>query len=420
MLSQIKILDLPYASFSRIYSSTYIDGNMRSQILYSYRTRHSLNHNQGRNLMSEPIIRACIDRSLPDELMLESMRRAVEENPANAASFQTRGLLPGVMPDIPRVFLAALTGKLWQPGRALRVRFLDGDPLVQERVMPFAHQWSEHAAINFEFTDDPQAEIRISFAQTGSWSYLGTDALVIPASQPTMNFGWLTRATANDEYSRVVIHEFGHALGFIHEHQNPGGTIPWNKEAVYAFYQGPPNFWTRQQVNINLFTRYEADITQFSDFDPHSIMLYPIPNQFTIGDFEVGWNHALSDTDKRFVGILYPRTQPSEPTLALDAPATAGALGERGQIDTYIFNLEAQERVRIETEGGTDVVVALFGPNDATHFIAEDDDSGQGLNARIITRLTPGLYTLRVRHFSRRRTGEYHIGVYRHPDDETG
>jgi hypothetical protein len=367
--------------------------------------------------MADSTIRTCIDRILPDELMLESMRCAVEENPANAASFQSRGFLPGVMPDVPRVFLAALTGKLWQPGRTLRVRFLDGDPLVQERIPPFAQQWSDFANIQFEFTDDPQAEIRISFAQSGSWSYLGTDALVIPQSQPTMNYGWLTRATADDEYARVVIHEFGHALGCIHEHQNPAGEIPWNKEAVYTFYQGPPNYWTRQQVDINLFTRYAADITQFSEFDPNSIMLYPIPNQFTVGDFEVGWNHALSDTDKHFAGILYPQERRTETEIEVDAPSIEGKIGEHGEIDTYTFTLDEKEWVRIETEGKTDVVVALFGPDDPTHFVSEDDDSGEGLNARIVAKLAPGSYTVRVRHFSKRRTGEYRIGVYRHPNE---
>lgn len=362
---------------------------------------------------TEPKIRTCIDRAVPDEFIFEAMRRAVEENPTNAASFQARGFLPGVMPDVPRVFLAALTGKLWQPGRKLRVRFLDGDPLVQERIPPFAQQWSEHANIQFEFTDDPQAEIRISFAQNGSWSYLGTDALVIPASQPTMNYGWLTRASSDDEFARVVVHEFGHALGSIHEHQNPAADIPWNKEAVYTYYQGPPNYWTREQVDINLFTRYAADITQFSDFDPESIMLYPIPNQFTHGDFEVGWNHQLSDIDKHYAGIVYPQEVRADAQIEVDGPPVAGEIGEHGEIDTFNFNLAERETVRVETEGTTDVVVALFGPDDSTHFVAEDDDSGPGLNARIVTRLAPGRYAIRVRHYNKVRTGTYQIGVYR-------
>ncbi|MEZ4614045.1 MAG: hypothetical protein R2867_00825 [Caldilineaceae bacterium] len=117
--------------------------------------------------------------------------------------------LPGAFIDSP-VALAALTGKLWSPGRTLRVRFLDGEAAIWQRVEPFAHQWSDYANIKFAFGNDPDAEIRISFLQPGSWSYIGTDALSIPKDQPTMNFGWLKQATPNDEYSCVVTHEFGH------------------------------------------------------------------------------------------------------------------------------------------------------------------------------------------------------------------
>ena len=49
-----------------------------------------------------------------------------------------------------------------------------------------------------------------------------------------MNYGWLTPDSDDDELRRVVLHEFGHALGLIHEHQNPEGGIEWNEPAVKA------------------------------------------------------------------------------------------------------------------------------------------------------------------------------------------
>ena len=121
-----------------------------------------------------------------------------------------------------------------------------------------------------------------------------------------MNFGWLSPATPNDEVRQVVLHEFGHALGLIHEHQNPAAAIPWNRAAVYEYYSGPPNHWTPEQVEVNLFRTYEASLTQHSAFDPQSIMLYPIPEEFTEGGFSVGWNATLSAVDRAYVAAWYP------------------------------------------------------------------------------------------------------------------
>ena len=358
------------------------------------------------------VIKACIDRPLPTNLIFQASRAAIAENADNAPSLPRGARLPGAGIDSP-LALAALTGKLWKPGRTLRVHFLDGDPAIQKRIEPFAQEWTKYANVKLIFGNDPNAEIRISFRHSGSWSYLGTDALTIPKTQPTMNYGWLTPATTNDEYSRVVIHEFGHALGCIHEHQNPATDIPWDRAAVYDYYGGPPNNWSKEQVDTNLFTRYGADITQFSAFDRESIMLYPIPNELTVGDFEVGWNRALSTTDKSFIGTLYPGIVKPENELTIDAPAINAEIGAFGEVDKYSFVVTTAGNYRMETEGDLDLVMSLFGPNNETRFLDQDDDSGRRLNARITRTLQPGLYHLKVRHHSERRKGVYKVGVYR-------
>jgi len=363
--------------------------------------------------MARTPVRTCIDRMLPIELLLDSMGRSLRENPHNAAALNIHTPLPGVVPVHPQPALAALTGKLWQPGRTLRIAFLDGDPALQERIAEFAAVWTRHANLHFDFTRDPDAEIRISFVKPGSWSYVGVDALSVPINQPTMNFGWLTLSTDDAELERVVTHEFGHALGCIHEHQSPVAGIPWNKPAVYEYYAGPPNYWTKKQVDINIFERYSAEITQYSQFDPESIMLYPIPNEFTVGDFEVGWNRTLSATDKQYIAALYPAEEKSAVPIAVDAEPIPASIGRYGEVDAFFFIVTRPETYQIETEGRTDVVASLFGPDDETRPIAQDDNSGHRKNARIVVTLTPGAYTVRVRHFSASGLGDYAISVRR-------
>ncbi|MCB9159961.1 MAG: peptidase [Caldilineaceae bacterium] len=303
---------------------------------------------------------------------------------------------------------ALVIAKKWPDSAMLSVTFMDGDPVTQARVQQVAHQWSRFCNIRFKFVSGPDADIRISFKQPGSWSYIGTDAQWIAKDQPTMNFGWLTPTSPPEEYNRVVLHEFGHALGLIHEHQNPAGGIPWNKDAVYEYYSGPPNNWTTEQVDVNLFDTYDRNMVKFSGFDAESIMLYPIPNEFTIGDFEVGWNTGLSTTDVRWIGQVYPKPNTE---LLVDGPSIAAAIGAPDEIDQYTFLVFSRGRYRIETTGSTDLVMSLYGPEDDTKFIAGDDDSGERLNPRLVLSLDPGKYTVRVQHFSKRRTGEYEIAV---------
>jgi hypothetical protein len=356
-------------------------------------------------------IKVCIDRILPEDMVEEAAAKAIDLNPTNrpAISFSP-GL--GVAP-LGGFELAALTAKKWDNGRVLHVRFLDGDPLVQEKLQPLAHQWSDFCNIKFVFDNHPDAEIRISFLSKGSWSYLGTDALSIPKHEPTMNFGWLKPHTADDEYSRVVVHEFGHALGCIHEHQNPVTNIPWDKEVVYEYYAGPPNFWDRAKTDHNLFRRYGEDISQFSEFDKESIMLYAVPNRFTIGDFEVGFNRALSATDKSFIGTLYPKEQKEAVELTMNARSRIDDIGAHGEEDLFQFKVEQAGVYRVQTSGWTDLVMTLSGPDDRGTLIAFDDDSGFLWNALLTAELQPGMYFVNVRHHKPQGTGKYGIRVSR-------
>ena len=121
-----------------------------------------------------------------------------------------------------------------------------------------------------------------------------------------MNYGWLKPGTSQAEYRRVVLHEFGHVLGLLHEHLHTDAAIPWDRERVYEEYAGPPNYFRREDVDVNVFQRLDRGLLRESAFDRASIMLYPIPVRLTDGKFSIGWNRDLSAGDKAFVAKLYP------------------------------------------------------------------------------------------------------------------
>ncbi len=302
--------------------------------------------------------------------------------------------------------------KLWENGRRLRVRFLDGVAEVQDKVAAIAKEWEAVANITFDFVSGGASEIRVSFAEQGfSWSAVGTDALTVPSPKPTMNYGWLEPSTSEREYQRVVRHEFGHSLGMIHEHQNPAasGQIPWDKPKVYAYYaqQG----WSHDDVDFNIFEVYAEDSTNHSAFDPTSIMEYAIPDSLTIGSYAIGWNTALSQTDIDFMRRQYPRGSAGTVELTVAAARTAAALSVGGEVDTYHFDVATPGTHIMTTEGTTDTVMTLHGPNDPGAILSWDDDRGKGKNARIVRKLFAGSYWLSVRHKDPAATGPYTIGV---------
>jgi len=205
---------------------------------------------------------------------------------------------------------ALLNGAKWDQGDSITIRFLEGSKDLQDRVRKVAEEWTAPGMANLtlEFRNQGPTDIRIAFQQgNGSWSYLGTMCRQIAESRPTMNYGWLTPDSPEDELRRVVLHEFGHALGLIHEHQNPKGGIKWNKDAVVQDLSGPPNNWSLATIESNMFKKYLATEVTATDTDSVSIMMYPIPITWTVDGFSAGLNAGLSQNDKSLIRAVYPQ-----------------------------------------------------------------------------------------------------------------
>jgi Astacin (Peptidase family M12A) len=165
----------------------------------------------------------------------------------------------------------------------------------QIKVKRCVKEWEKYANITFEHADSPDAIIRIMFdSGSGSWSHIGRNIEHIPLDQPTMNLGWIGDSEDDSEIDRgVILHEFGHTLGLLHEHQQSparGKKLTLKTErklrglvldmlslismpAIIEFYTKQQQ-WSEEDVRTKILSVYNGKgISNYSTLDLKSIML---------------------------------------------------------------------------------------------------------------------------------------------------
>jgi hypothetical protein len=304
----------------------------------------------------------------------------------------------------PQARAVLLVNAKWENAATLGVRFLSGSSALHTKVETHARTWEQFANIKLNFGGDGDAIVRIAFAQDGHWSQVGKFIQNVSAGQPTMNLQ-LTDGSPDDDIQRVVLHEFGHTLGLMHEHQSPaGGGIQWDRNKALEFYR--QQGWSPDMIEEQVFKKLNENQTNHTGIiDKASIMMYPIPEGLTLNGFNVGWNKDISNLDKAFIGGIYPLKKKEEMTLVIGGGPVTGFI-HPGQVDQYHFDVKSAGPLIIETHGGSALGMKLFDKSDrSTVPIRENEGGGDELNAMIATTLKPGTYFLDVYH-QRRETGE--------------
>lgn len=255
--------------------------------------------------MRKSKIMSCTPVILPDAEQIEAAAMAVAVNPTNRPAIAGGDQFP-----VQR--LAGLTTAFWPSGGArLPTYFMEQTPEdLKREVLRHLNCWYDEAKCNVQFvltSSRGDSVIRISFGSGGYWSHVGAFNLRIAKNQQTMNLERITMRTPEKERRRVIGHEGGHAIGWMHEHQraeivallNEAAVIRWGRET-----QG----WSEQMVRQQILTPLSpAEITASPFADPKSLMAYQFDGSLTKSGQPIPGGFDLTATDKEHAAKVYPR-----------------------------------------------------------------------------------------------------------------
>jgi hypothetical protein len=289
---------------------------------------------------------------------------------------------------------------LWPSGSVVQVAFNGGNPELYARIERAAQQWTQPGLANVQlsFRDDEgrfrkwtaqdtqyAAQIRIGFNPTGYWSLIGMDSvdrMIVGGGpgQQSMNFQ-LSEQGLPADFDGTVTHEFGHGLGFLHEHQSPGiecgfrfdddpGYVPLQdarrryidnpagkRPGLYTSLSGYPNFWNRAKVDRNLKRLQPSSGIIVGPYDRLSIMEYFFkPAMFVEGDRSPCYieheNNLLSQQDRTAVAQVYPANDALagrlERRVEADTLALAKAAPDQGTLDKSLKARLAYRRSAVD------------------------------------------------------------------------
>jgi hypothetical protein len=211
------------------------------------------------------------------------------------------------------------TALKWSSGRAT-VCFFDGSMEARDHVAQVAAKWTASTSLQLDFGPeanrrgcDPNtlSDIRVSFVGSGYWSYVGTEAKLINPYKQTLNLQGMDKSSFNKEDDGVILHEFGHAVGFEHEHQSPlgGCNSQFNWNYLYTALG-----WSKAEVDRNM---RQLDVSSSANgllttaFDRKSIMLYSLSPKAFLDPVHASCyieeaNTALSTVDTQAMKTVYP------------------------------------------------------------------------------------------------------------------
>ena len=157
------------------------------------------------------------------------------------------------------------------------VKFIDASTEQIDAVKTYASMWNQGLdkhRLHFALDECNHGHIRVSFKQDGgNWSKIGSDADREHFQAATMNLAAIQVGSDPQKMQRVIQHEFGHALGLLHEHVHADSpNWRWTTKLDEHFRA---KGWSDHDIQTQIKDKLSSDFTCLT-YDPKSVMIYPI------------------------------------------------------------------------------------------------------------------------------------------------
>ncbi len=260
---------------------------------------------------NEKRVLVCLPKQLSKTKLIEAAQHAIRINPMNRPPVERMAALgKGFVATPQRV--AVLTTAYWgTSGVKLTVGFLDNpESALKKRILSHMNAWNKNANVTFTLTshkDDADVRIsRVGGKDGGYWSYVGTQIKTIAKGEATMNLEAFTMQTEDSEFYRVVRHETGHTLGFVHEHMRRQLVKKIDRKKAIAFFLREDG-WDAQETIDQVLTPIEDATIRGTTADPKSIMCYQIPGEITKDGKPIVGGLDIDASDYSFAATIYPK-----------------------------------------------------------------------------------------------------------------
>ncbi|MCU0387147.1 MAG: M12 family metallopeptidase [Chitinophagaceae bacterium] len=207
--------------------------------------------------------------------------------------------------DTTRISGIAENFNFWPTGKVITVGFVNGTTEQRVAVLAIAKEWEKHGNIRFEAADVKDAIVRIRLTHSGAnYTYIGTDILKADPGENNMQLDQSLFGKNHAELRKVVLHQFGHVLGMVHEFNPPDEGAQWDKVHIQKEFRRAG--WSALDIENNLYGLYTHRITNGWFWDRHSIMHLGIAYRHLNKGIPIYVNEEISEGDSMWLGSRYP------------------------------------------------------------------------------------------------------------------